>query len=189
MEDTTYVVVVNHEEQYSIWPADREVPSGWRTVGTPGTREDCLKYVEAVWTDMRPLSLRKAMEESRGAGIGTIAEPEPDQYEGAVAHLTKGTHPVRLVLGRDHGVDAFRKAVAAGYVHVEFTDTRGGTNLGVRLDRDECDLRNCDAATPTGPVRLVGRLTLDYVKLRCSAEIDLTTFTGAGRLDVESSPQ
>lgn len=64
-EDTTiYKVVVNHEEQYSIWPAYRENPLGWRDVGKNGTRQEVLEYIKEVWTDMRPLSLRKAMERS-----------------------------------------------------------------------------------------------------------------------------
>lgn len=64
-EDTTiYKVVVNHEEQYSIWPADREIPFGWREVGKTGLKADCLAYIKEVWTDMRPLSLRKAMEQA-----------------------------------------------------------------------------------------------------------------------------
>lgn len=63
-EDTrTYTVVVNHEEQYSIWIADRELPNGWRAVGKTGPKAECLKYIGEVWTDMRPLSLRKWMEE------------------------------------------------------------------------------------------------------------------------------
>ncbi len=63
-EDTTiYKVVVNHEEQYSIWPAHRELPLGWRGVGKEGLKDECLAYIEEVWTDMRPLSLRKTMEE------------------------------------------------------------------------------------------------------------------------------
>lgn len=63
LEDTrVYRVVVNHEEQYSIWPADREVPMGWRAVGIEGSKAECLAYIEKVWTDMRPLSLRKWME-------------------------------------------------------------------------------------------------------------------------------
>jgi MbtH protein len=63
-EDTTiYTVVINHEEQYSIWPEDRELPLGWNTVGKSGTKQECLDYIEEVWTDMRPLSLRKQMEE------------------------------------------------------------------------------------------------------------------------------
>jgi MbtH protein len=61
-EDTRqYVVVANHEEQYSIWLADRELPLGWKAVGKPGTKKECLDYVEEVWTDMRPLSLRQKM--------------------------------------------------------------------------------------------------------------------------------
>lgn len=55
-------VVVNHEEQYSIWPADRELPLGWRAVGVEGEKEHCLAHIREVWTDMRPLSLRKALE-------------------------------------------------------------------------------------------------------------------------------
>ena len=60
---TIYKVVVNHEEQYSIWPVDRENPLGWRDVGKSGPKAECLAYIEEVWTDMRPLSLRKHMEE------------------------------------------------------------------------------------------------------------------------------
>ena len=55
----SFRVVVNHEEQYSLWPAGREVPPGWRDAGKQGTREECLAYIEEVWTDMRPLSLRR----------------------------------------------------------------------------------------------------------------------------------
>jgi MbtH protein len=58
-----YAVVVNHEEQYSIWPADREPPDGWRPAGRAGSRADCLAYISEVWTDMRPLSLRREMED------------------------------------------------------------------------------------------------------------------------------
>ncbi|HSH05513.1 MAG TPA: MbtH family NRPS accessory protein [Anaerolineae bacterium] len=56
-----YKVVVNHEEQYSIWPAERDLPLGWKEDGKEGTKEECLAYIEEVWTDMRPLSLRQAM--------------------------------------------------------------------------------------------------------------------------------
>jgi MbtH protein len=61
-EDTTiYKVVVNHEAQYSIWPADREPPFGWKEVGKQGLRAECLAYIKDVWTDTRPLSLRQKM--------------------------------------------------------------------------------------------------------------------------------
>jgi MbtH protein len=61
-----YYVVVNDEEQYSIWPASREVPNGWSTVGSPCGREDALNFIEEVWTDMRPKSLRAALESRSG---------------------------------------------------------------------------------------------------------------------------
>ena len=55
----TYKVVINKEEQYSIWPAERKIPLGWVAVDKSGSKAECLAYVEEVWTDMRPLSLRK----------------------------------------------------------------------------------------------------------------------------------
>ncbi len=61
-DKTIYKVVLNHEEQYSIWPADRENPPGWRDAGKAGSKSECLAYIGEVWTDMRPLSLRKQMD-------------------------------------------------------------------------------------------------------------------------------
>lgn len=61
-DNTIYKVVVNHEEQYSIWPAERDNPLGWRDAGKSGSKTECLAYVKEVWTDMRPLSLRRKME-------------------------------------------------------------------------------------------------------------------------------
>lgn len=60
-DDIIFQVVVNHEEQYSIWPDYKEIPKGWRKAGKSGYKKECLEYVEEVWTDMRPLSLRTAM--------------------------------------------------------------------------------------------------------------------------------
>jgi MbtH protein len=62
-EDTTiYKVVVNHEEQYSIWPAHKDLPLGWDAVGKEGLKDECLAYIKEVWTDMRPKSLREKMQ-------------------------------------------------------------------------------------------------------------------------------
>ena len=55
---TIYSVVINHEEQYSMWPANRTLPAGWKAVGKQGTKAVCLKYIKEVWTDLRPLSHR-----------------------------------------------------------------------------------------------------------------------------------
>jgi MbtH protein len=60
-----YRVVVNHEEQYSIWPERKEIPNGWRDVRRVGTKQECLAYIQEVWTDMRPLSLRERMDAAR----------------------------------------------------------------------------------------------------------------------------
>jgi MbtH protein len=66
-DDSTaiYVVLINHEEQYSLWPKSKDVPAGWRWVGKEGTKEECSQYVDEVWTDMRPLSLRQRMSQSQ----------------------------------------------------------------------------------------------------------------------------
>lgn len=61
-DERTYLVVRNDEEQYSIWLADRELPAGWSAEGTRGTREECLAHIDRVWTDMRPLSVRRRMD-------------------------------------------------------------------------------------------------------------------------------
>jgi MbtH protein len=65
-DDTLYHVVVNHEEQYSIWPEYKAVPAGWRAVGKTGRKPECLDYIKERWTDMRPLSLRRQMEAFTG---------------------------------------------------------------------------------------------------------------------------
>ena len=64
-DNAIYKVVVNHEEQYSIWPAEKENPNGWTDAGKSGANAECLDYIKEVWTDMRPLSLRKKMEERK----------------------------------------------------------------------------------------------------------------------------
>ncbi len=58
-DSTEFDVVINDEEQYSIWAADREPPAGWRRVGVRGSRTECLEHIKQVWTDLRPLSLRQ----------------------------------------------------------------------------------------------------------------------------------
>lgn len=62
MSEEQYKVVVNHEEQYSVWFADRPAPDGWRETGFAGDKQVCLDHIEQVWTDMRPRSLREAMD-------------------------------------------------------------------------------------------------------------------------------
>ncbi|MCX5193844.1 MbtH family NRPS accessory protein [Streptomyces sp. NBC_00249] len=65
--ETVYRVVLNDEEQYSIWWADRDLPAGWRAEGTEGTREECLAKITELWTDLRPASLRRRMSAGSAA--------------------------------------------------------------------------------------------------------------------------
>ncbi|MCI0667952.1 MAG: MbtH family NRPS accessory protein [Methylococcaceae bacterium] len=75
-DDTVYRVVVNHEEQYSIWPDYREIPNGWKAEGISGSKSQCLDYINEVWTDMRPLSLRRHMEAEAAARTDRDANGE-----------------------------------------------------------------------------------------------------------------
>jgi uncharacterized protein YbdZ (MbtH family) len=188
-EDTTiYKVVVNHEEQYSIWPEYKDIPLGWSDVGKSGLKPECLAYIKEVWTDMRPLSLRKQMEE---AAQRRAEEPQPTSKpkssrkpkgDDLVSRLCKGDHPVEASLRPEKTAKALRDRIDLGYVHIKFTETRGGTELGVRLDQDALDLRQADFENQTGTAHLEGELTLDYVKVRCVADINLQTLKGEGHL-------
>jgi uncharacterized protein YbdZ (MbtH family) len=182
-EDTTiYKVVVNGEEQYSIWPEYKKTPAGWKEVGKVGTKEICLAHIKEVWTDMRPLSLRKKMEElSRNPAPRPLPEPSRPE-KSLVDRLCEGDHRVEAGLRPEKTVKLFKEALDRNYIYVKFTETRGGTELGVRLDRDACDFRNADFENGKGTVHVEGGLSLDYVRVRCVADIDLTTLQGTGRL-------
>jgi uncharacterized protein YbdZ (MbtH family) len=188
-EDTTiYEVVMNHEEQYSIWPADRENPLGWKDVGKRGLKQECLDYIEEVWTDMRPLSLRKQMAEAaqRPAPPPAVPNDEPSTAtltgDELVDRLCEGDHPVEAGLRPEKTVQVLKENIDRGYVHIKFTSTKGGTELGFRLDNDLSDLSKADFEKQNGTVHLVGALTLNYVKVWCVADIDLKTLTGQGHL-------
>ena len=192
-EDTTiYNAVVNDEEQYSIWPKDREIPRGWKAVGKSGLKQECLDYIKEVWTDMRPLSLRKQMEETEARRPELEAEEAKrieeakkapkDPRDDLVQYLSEADHPVEAGLRPDKSVTLLKEAIDRGFVHVRFTDTRGGTELGFSLDHDASDFSQADFDGQTGRVHLEGGLTLNYVKVRCIADLDLETLTGKGRL-------
>lgn len=66
-EDTrVYIVLINAEEQYSLWLKEKKIPPGWQSVGKEGSKAECVSYVDTVWTDMRPLSLRRKMDANPG---------------------------------------------------------------------------------------------------------------------------
>lgn len=99
-----------------------------------------------------------------------------------VKRLSDGEHAVEASLRPEKTSKAFKEAIDRGYVHIKFTETRGGTELGVRLDTEASDLSQADFASGTGRVHLVGGLTLNYEKVQCVADIDLKTLEGKGHL-------
>lgn len=99
-----------------------------------------------------------------------------------VQRLSDGEHPVEASLRPEKTVEALKESIDRGYVHIKFTETKGGTELGVRLDQEASDLSKADFSGEAGSVHLVGDLTLNYVKVQCIADIDLNTFEGKGRL-------
>ncbi len=190
-ENTIFRVVVNHEEQYSIWPVDKEIPRGWREVGKSGKKAECLAYIDEVWTDMRPLSLRKKMEEAERERARADEKPAARKKvkprktisgDELVDRLSKGDHPVEASLRPEKTMSLLKEAIDRGYVHIKFTDTKGGTELGVRLDQEACDFSKGDFDTGTGAVHIEGNLILNYVKVRCIADVELGTLEGTGHL-------
>jgi hypothetical protein len=136
---------------------------------------------------MRPLSLRKHMEEMARHPIPPA--PPPSAQDGTaedtlVKRLAQGSHPLAASLRPEKSVKALKESIDRGYVHIKFTATKGGTELSVRLDTAACDFSHADFETQTGTVHLEGGLTLDYVKVRCIADIDLTTLAGQGHLEI-----
>lgn len=180
----TYAVVVNHEEQYSIWPTEKPMPDGWRTAGKEGSRQECLDYIQEVWTDMRPLSLRTQMEEwARNPPPPVDVEADGPPLPPLVDRLSGGEHAVVFSGRPERTAKALQARLDMGYVHLTFTGTRGGTELGVRLDPAASDWTTANFENGTGSVRVAGSLTLDYVKVRCVASLDLATLAGTGRLE------
>ena len=186
-------VVVNQEEQYSIWPVDLDIPAGWKEIGFTGCKEDCVQHIKKIWTDMRPLSLRKHMEELEKDRTNLKTKEsvdcdndtkrlEDEQYE-LVDFLSKGDHPVKLDLKSEKKDMELQKALDNGYVVIHFSDTRGGTDLGIRVEPDRCVLDKGDLQKLKGRIWVVGTLVLNDVRVRCTADINLEDFLGTGHLD------
>jgi len=187
-DDSRFEVVVNHEEQYSIWPEGREMPLGWKVAGKAGLKSECLAYIDQVWTDMRPLSLRQAMQDL--AENPPPAEPEastllpPDPRDNLVGFLSDGDHPVQATA---QSVEQFLERIKTGFVHIKFTDTRGGTEIGVRLDAATSDTTHADLDARKGNVRIAGNLTLNYQPLRLVADVALDTLMGTGHFELQET--
>jgi len=182
-DNTSYRVVVNHEEQYSISPAYKANPAGWRDAGKTGPKAECLAYINEVWTDMRPLSLRNKMDEFAKNPPPPVPLPDANAMnQSLIERLGEGDHAVELSLGPERTFKLFKEAIDRDYVHVKFTQTKGGTEMGFPLDRANSDFSKANFEAGTGRAHLEGNLTLDYVKVKCVADIDLGMLSGTGRL-------
>src|SRR6185369_6159493 len=149
----------------SIWLEYKENPLGWTDAGKVGTKAECLAYINEVWTDMRPLSLRKQMEETARNPPPPLPPPDLDRprEETLVERLTKGRHPIEAGLRPERTAERLKAAIDRNYMHIKFTRTKGGTELGVSLDGDACDFSSADFESGVGKVHLEGGLTIDYV--------------------------
>ncbi len=102
-----------------------------------------------------------------------------------VDKLCRGSHPAQIILRSERTALALQQRIEqSGFVHIKFTDTLGGTELGVRLDKEACDWAAADFEQGRGKIKLSGRLTLNFVPVRCVAEIDLATLEGTGYLQM-----
>jgi len=101
-----------------------------------------------------------------------------------VEKLSQGDHPVVFRSVQENGTAELGECIERDYVHILFTGTRGGTELGFELDRELSDLSAADFEKGEGKVHLVGALSLDYVKVRCVADLDLARLAGTGHLEI-----
>lgn len=101
-----------------------------------------------------------------------------------VKRLSEGSHAVEISLRPERTVKLFREMLDRGHVLVKFTETRGGTELGVPLDKSRSDLTQANFEGESGKVRVCGDLTLDYVPVRVVADIDLPSMKGQGHLEI-----
>jgi uncharacterized protein YbdZ (MbtH family) len=181
-DSVVYKVIVNGEEQYSIWPSYKQIPHGWKYAGKTGMKGDCLSYIKEVWLDMRPLSLRKKMEDSDKKAPTAILDAIVPPRQNLADRLSNGEHRVEAALRPERNSKAFKEAIDRGYVHIRFTGTIGVTELGVTVDRDSSDFSMADFENGQGNAHIEGRLILDYAQVRCVADIDLNTWSGKAHL-------
>ena len=178
-DTTTYKVIVNEEEQYAIWPEFKEIPAGWTYGDKAGAKADCLAYIKEVWVDMRPLTVRQQMAQPAPTPAVQINQIEPPTL---VDRLCEGMHTVQIELRPEKTVQRFRESLNRDHVPVKFTGTNGGSEFGIKLDKAACDLSNVDLDNGWGTAHLEGRLSVDFVPVKCVIDIDLPSFEGSGRL-------
>jgi hypothetical protein len=100
-----------------------------------------------------------------------------------VEKLSEGWHPIAVSVRPEHSLKAFRECLDRGYVLIKFTGTKGGTELGISINQEQSDLTAADLNAGTGRLKVSGILKLDYISVRCIADIELPGLQGIGRLE------
>ncbi len=195
-DPTAYKVLINHEGQYSIWPAERKDPKGWREVGKKGTKTECLTYIDEHWVDMCPLSVRKMVEQgSRKQGELRKGLPESSGggYRGTpqkdlVSFLSDGAHPIEVAERPISSAGVLREAIRSGNVHLAFIDTRGRTELRVNISDSQNQYDLTKFEEESGVIHIAGTCNLNSKDLELEADIDLGTLTGQGYVRLAKNP-
>jgi len=168
---TIYKVVLNHEEQYSIWPAERDNPIGWRDDGKSGAKAECLAYIDKVWTDMRPLSLRQFMQENAR------------RINDSVHPFTQDFHPVQ-VDWLNVTPQQIKETIDKGFIPIAFTEVPNLPGVGIMLD-EATDVSGADFEGGSGSLHLEGNGNIYAVgTVRVVANLDLASMSGQARLTV-----
>lgn len=177
--DYEYVVVKNLEEQYSVWPIFKDIPDGWYSCNFSGTKETCLSYIKEIWVDMRPLSLRKKMEQLSKTDQNTSEQHNIAKVPSLISILSDGkNHPIIIL---SDNKDKVLNQIQQGYIHIKFTDTIGGSCLTLELDQSITDIECWD----NNIINLEGELILDYQHVKCIIEFNVLTLQGHGLLQLK----
>ena len=136
-----------------------------------------------------PMPLMNKLVDS--APLTPELSPKAASMSQLVEQLTQGDHPITLG-GSSPSLDSLRSAIERNYVHIRFTDTRGETELGVELDKSACDVGALNGEPDRGSIHLEGELKLDYVAVRCIADLEVANLQGSGHLQLskaEAAPE
>lgn len=162
-----YSVVVNDEMQYSIWPEMKPLPGGWKKEGFQGAKESCLEHINKVWTDMRPLSLRKKLEDMALNPSSYLKETKIPQ-DDLVDRLCQKQQPVKLD-PQVRDIADILKCIDQSFIYIEFSQIEGGTIVGVQIKNfsKKVDESGKEKAF------IDGYLNLNFTDLELKLEVDL----------------
>lgn len=172
-----YSVVINQEEQYSIWPSDLDIPPGWQEIGVSGSKDECLDHIEKVWVDMRPLSLRKFYEELANQNLDAHETTEEENSVPLLKDLLLANEQAFQIVAAD--IDQLKKQWQEKYVYINLYQTVGETEVCVIL-----------AAPPSvehseEKLMLCGSVDIDDDEYTVNLNIDLKKLSGIAKFTIK----